>query len=271
MTTRIGGVLLVALVSLAAWGCGNASAPSGTTAQNEAREDSAVRPAKAEVPALSSDEAETPPVATEADENAAGAAADVPAPAGTSDPGEQPAPVRLPAPAVSLDEVPDADLAMPKVSMTEAHAALCKVKVGEAFPEFELSDLDGNPLKTSELRGERMTLVVFWNGRKPTALEQLGDLARDFAPRFAARGVKIVAINSGDDPQLAAELAKKAGGDFTVLCDPEGKAVESLAAARVPSTYLVDATGRVAWFDIEYSRSTRRDLAHAIRFLLTQK
>jgi peroxiredoxin len=168
-----------------------------------------------------------------------------------------------------LDEAPESQLAMPKVSLSDAHAALCKVKVGDAFPSLPPNDLAGQA--AANVMGEKLTVVVFWNGSKPTALEQLGDLGPEIAARFGPRGVKVVAINSGDEPQLAAELAKKEAAEYTLLGDEGGKLLEQTAPARVPSSYLLDASGRVVWFDIEYSRTTRRDLVQAIRFLLAQK
>jgi hypothetical protein len=53
-----------------------------------------------------------------------------------------------------------------------------------------------------------------------------------------------------------------------VLCDPEQSLLARVAPGKVPATYLLDAAGKVLWFDIEYSRSTRRELAEAIRYTL---
>jgi hypothetical protein len=36
----------------------------------------------------------------------------------------------------------------------------------------------------------------------------------------------------------------------------------------MPRTYLLDAGGRILWFDVEYSRPMRRDLVEAIRVTL---
>jgi len=234
------------------------TATSAPVSADSPQESSPVRVASAESPtAAESDtlEVESASVKTE----------DAPA---TDAP--QQAPAQLPpAAAIPLDEAPESQLAMPKVSLSNAHAALCKVKVGDAFPSLPPNDLAGQ--SAANVMGDKLTVVVFWNGSKPTALEQLGDLGPEIAARFGPRGLKVVAINSGDEPQLAAELAKKAAAQYTSLGDEGGKLLEQTAPARIPSTYLLDASGRVVWFDIEYSRTTRRDLVQAIRFLLAQK
>jgi peroxiredoxin len=197
-------------------------------------------------------------------------------PAAKSDHAEPPAETASPAPArltdvkaiVPFGEVADAELQMPRVSLTQVHADACRVKVGDLFPESGLKDTAGQAQPLANLRGKKMTVVVFWNGRKANSREELADLEPTILARFGASGVGIVGVNSGDDPQLVGELAKQSGASFPVLCDPEQTLLAQVAPGKVPATYLVDATGKVLWFDIEYSRSTRRELAEAIRYTL---
>lgn len=264
---------------LSTLGCGQSSSESRPSAAAPAA-DSNVRVASAEelvtaddAEPASAESAAAEPVAENSSDASDDAVASAPVESVAAAPAAEAAPQApaklAPAAAIPLDEAPESELSLPKVSLSDAHAALCKVKVGDAFPSLPASDVAGQASPAT--LGEKLTVVVFWNGSKPTALEQLGDLGPEIAARFAPRGVKVVAINSGDDAQLAAELAKKAAADYTLLGDEGGKLLEQVAPGRVPSTWLLDASGRVVWFDIEYSRTTRRDLVQAIRFLLAQK
>ena len=171
-------------------------------------------------------------------------------------------------PIVPFGEVADAELKMPQVSMTHEHADACRVKVGDSFPAADLKDVAGQPKPLAALRGPKLTVVVFWNGKKANAREELADLEPTILARFGTSGLGIVGVNSGDDPQLASELAKQAGASFPVLCDPDQTLLAQVAPGKVPATYLLDSAGKVLWFDIEYSRSTRRELAEAIRYTL---
>jgi peroxiredoxin len=170
-----------------------------------------------------------------------------------------------------LDNVDAADLTMPEVSLTEQHAATCRVRVGEKFPDLQLPDTAGQQQSLSRLLGDKLTLVVFWNSKEPTSLEELADLGRYHQPRFGDRGLAIVAVNTGDKPQLAAELAKQAGAEFTILSDADGAAFQQVATAKIPRSYLLDPSGTVLWFDLEYSPTTQRDLAEAIRYSLARE
>ncbi len=183
-------------------------------------------------------------------------------------PAEPPAPVPVADVPLPLDNVDTADITMPEVVLTEQHAAMSNVKVGDRFPNLELPNLAGEKRSLTELLGPKLTVVTFWNARQTTGLEELSDLSRYFAPRFGSDGLAIVAVNTGDDVQLASELAKEATARFPVLSDADGQALHSVATAKLPRTYLLDPSGNVLWFDLEYSPTTRRDLVRAIRYQL---
>jgi peroxiredoxin len=162
-----------------------------------------------------------------------------------------------------------AELTLPAVVLSEAHAKTCRVRIGDRFPELELADLEGSPQSLAKQMGSQLTVVCFWNSVQPSALQELIDLGPDVGDRFSSHGVAVVGVNVGDDPQTAGDLAKKTGAQFPILCDPQSQAMSQLASEKMPRTYLVDASGKIAWLDIEYSRTTRRDLSQAIRFLLS--
>lgn len=181
---------------------------------------------------------------------------------------QTPAPLPASAAPLPLDHVPAADLKMPGVVLSDQHAALCKVKVGDQFPALELPNLAGEKKSLNELFGSKLTLVVFWNGKQPTGIEELSDLARYHLPRFGDKGLAVVAINTGDAAAQAGELSQKAGAAYPVLSDADGAALSQVATSKLPRSYLLDPSGKVLWFDLEYSPTTRRDLAQAIRFTL---
>jgi len=39
----------------------------------------------------------------------------------------------------------------------------------------------------------------------------------------------------------------------------------------MPRTFLLDANGKVLWFDVEYSRAARRDLIVSIKAVLGER
>jgi hypothetical protein len=81
----------------------------------------------------------------------------------------------------------------------------------------------------------------------------VGDLKEDFAPGYADAGVKFVTLAG---PAL--------GNKFASLSIDKAKLAQTLGEGRGPRVYVLDASGKVAWFDIEYSLSTHRELHAAL-------
>ena len=170
------------------------------------------------------------------------------------------------APDVLDDRTPE----IPPVVMSEQHAVTCLVRVGDTMPDARLTDLSGKEQDLSKLLGDKLTVVFFFSTKDRHSLDQVGDMAVQIASPLAAQGVKVVGICERDKADIVRRECEKQGVSYPVLLDPTGKFYRQLATAHLARTYLLDATGKVLWFDIEYVRATRRDLREALRALLVQ-
>ncbi len=155
---------------------------------------------------------------------------------------------------------------MPTVVMTEAHAATCLVKVGEVFPEVTLNDSFGEPTTLASLRGEKLTVVLFWNARTPYGIAQLHDLETYVQSRFNSQGVSIVGINVGDTTETVRDITSDKGIAYPQLLDSDGSLYRQVATQCIPRVYLLDTQRTILWLDLEYSVGTMRHLLQAIRF-----
>ncbi len=167
-----------------------------------------------------------------------------------------------------LDLVPTERLTTPVVALSEQHARLCQVRQGDRFPIVDLPTITGEPQKLDNLLGNKLTLVLWWNSQEPSGQEALRDVTRYYLPRFDEQGLAAIAIHSGTlSPTFQAEFGDLA---FPVLQDATGEALRQVGTGRIPRIYLLDAAGTIVWFDIEYSTTTRRDLATMIRLALAE-
>ncbi len=156
-------------------------------------------------------------------------------------------------------------LTMPEVKLTASHAALCVVNTNEAMPSITLPDLEGKEQNLSTLYGENLTVVCFWKGDRALARTELADLGPDVVERYGEKGVNVIGIAVEETGQTAEQHVFDAGATFPNLVDADGNAMSLVGTEKLPRTYLLDANGEVLWFDIEYSRTTRRELRKAIR------
>ncbi len=165
---------------------------------------------------------------------------------------------------LSLSTLESAENAtVPPVVLTNDHEALCRVKVGDTLPEIELPKVEGGNAKLSGLYGKSATVVVFWKGDRQMAIDELADLGPDVVEKFGPHGVEVVGVAVAD-PAEAGSSIKQAAATFPQLLDADGKAFDKVGAEKFPWTIVVDANGKIVWFDLEYSLATRRELQQAL-------
>ena len=176
-------------------------------------------------------------------------------------------------PATAPPSEPPPKPTMPKVLLTEEQKATCRVGVGDILPGGEVTGRDGSPHALADLLGQRLTVVFLWNvpqGARARLLTEtaLGDLAVDVAQPYAEKGVRVVGVNVGDATQTVTQIAQSTGAEFPQMLDPQGALFAQVATGGLPRIYLLDAEGKILWFDLEYSRSTHDALLTAIRVTL---
>jgi len=160
---------------------------------------------------------------------------------------------------------------MPEVKMPETLLETCLVKVGDRMPEAELADLRNKRVSLRSLLGKKLTVVLFWNSENLYATQALEYAGLEVAEPFGKKGVGVIGVDVKDTPEAARKAVADAGAKYVNLLDPEGRYFSKVATEKIPRVYLLDASGKILWLDIEYSASTRRDLDRAIKFALGEK
>jgi tetratricopeptide (TPR) repeat protein len=128
--------------------------------------------------------------------------------------------------------------------LVPAAATLQSLQVGAEAPDFFLPSLSGETRAFSELRGEKLTVVVFWStwSRKSIpALERMDELYR----RYADRGLSVIAINADgqtlDAKTLAAirELKERKKIEFPILLDDHLRTFHDFGVIALPSMIVL--------------------------------
>jgi peroxiredoxin len=159
---------------------------------------------------------------------------------------------------------------MPNVALSDQHSKSCPIKVGQDFPNLTLTDQAGKSLELNKARG-RYTLVVLWSASVPSAVEEFGDLDAYAYQPYKNVGLNVVAVHTpAGKTQKPTEVLQKVKPAFTTLNDTNGELWEKLGKGSLPRTFLLDGQGKVLWFDIEYSRETRRQLQQALQSVIRE-
>lgn len=137
-------------------------------------------------------------------------------------------------------------------ALAPAEGASSTAAQGTAFPQFEGSDLEGNPVDNSLFAGNAFTVVNFWfNGCKP-CVEELDDL-NALNEKVKAQGGEVVGINTEtlDGNQQGIETAKKllatTGASYRNIYFASGSEAGKFALniMAFPTTYVFDRDGNV--------------------------
>lgn len=158
---------------------------------------------------------------------------------------------------------------VPAVQMSSGECADCAVAVGDAMPAIELPVVGGHRTALAELRGEQATVILFWTADRWMSETALGDLERDVARPLAKRGVRVVGVAVGAAAAQAPVAIKKSGASYPQLLDAEAQAAGRVGGVERPRVYVLDEAGKIAWFDIEYSETTRREMLRTLAVLTT--
>lgn len=112
---------------------------------------------------------------------------------------------------------------------------------GQPAPDFALKSTAGKNLRLSEWRGE-VVLLSFWAGFCGRCTDQLAELDR-LQRDYAARGVRVVAVNIDRDAQPARDAASRS--KLLVLHDSDQSVARQYELSALPLTVVVDAHGNV--------------------------
>jgi len=136
-------------------------------------------------------------------------------------------------------------VAMSLVLVAGAHAAGFEARAATPAPELKAHDLKGAPRTLADYRG-KVVLLNFWASWCPPCLREMPSLER-LRTRMAGRPLEIVALASAEtQDDVTSYLAKMKLG-FPVLLDPDGDNTRRWKVFALPTSFLLDAEGRVRY------------------------
>jgi thiol-disulfide isomerase/thioredoxin len=153
-------------------------------------------------------------------------------------------------------------------------AALCTtaasaVEVGEPAPAFALATPQGETVALERLRGQ-VVYVDFWAswcGPCKRSFPWMNDLAA----RYGRDGFTIVAVNVDKKAEDAQRFLAAMPARFTVVYDAPGATPAAYAVKGMPSSYLVDRSGRVVMVEQGFRDEQKAAVESRIRELLAAR
>lgn len=125
-----------------------------------------------------------------------------------------------------------------------AASARADVKVGDAFPALApagVVNLAGGNLPATAGQVVFVDFWASWCAPCKASFPAMAKLHADYAPR----GLIIAAVSIDEKPAAALAFWKKQSPPFATLHDREQKLVKQVVVPTMPTSYLLDRTGKV--------------------------
>ena len=93
------------------------------------------------------------------------------------------------------------------------------INEGDAAPDFETRDAEGNAVRLSDLRGQKVVLYFYPKDDTPGCTKEACSFRDSFA-EYERRGIKVLGV-SPDDERSHRKFAEKYSLPFTLLADTD--------------------------------------------------
>lgn len=157
---------------------------------------------------------------------------------------------------VTLATVPIGNIApglpVPEPSAFLLGSPIPGLRVGDLAPELvvdrtdgrlELTDLDGSPIRLSDLRG-KVVWINFWASWCPPCQFETPTI-RALDERFRARGLTVVAIQVQQTVDAGRDYAARYELEYTIGADVTGDFFHLYRGFALPTQFFLDPDGRI--------------------------
>lgn len=112
-------------------------------------------------------------------------------------------------------------------------------------PDFELTDIDGTSHRLSDYRG-KVLIINFWATWCPPCREEMPSMDRAWA-MLKEEDTQMLAVNVGEDEDTIFQFTANYPVEFPLVMDRDSKVVEEWPVRGLPTTFVVDREGRLAY------------------------
>jgi cytochrome c biogenesis protein CcmG, thiol:disulfide interchange protein DsbE len=143
------------------------------------------------------------------------------------------------------------------------------VDAGKAAPDFQLPSLKQGTVKLSHYKGKVVYLDFWasWCGPCKKTFPWLNDLQK----KYGKDGFEVVGVNVDANKADADTFLAMTPAEFTIVLDPDGKVANSYELQGMPSSYIIDRTGKVHLAHRGFKEGEAAELESKIKQLLQAK
>jgi peroxiredoxin len=115
---------------------------------------------------------------------------------------------------------------------------------GTPAPAFSAESLEGHVVEVPQGMAGQVVAIRFWADWCRFCETEMRDIEQVYR-ELGARGLRVLAVNVGQDRQTAQRFVKRLGISYTTLLDPDSVTARSYGVIGLPTTFFVDRQGLI--------------------------
>lgn len=146
--------------------------------------------------------------------------------------------------------------------------AASAVDAGDAAPAFSLPGTKGDPVALDKLRG-KVVYVDFWAswcGPCRRSFPWMNDMQQ----KYGAKGLVVVGVNVDKKRADADKFLAQVPASFTLAFDEAGSTPNAYGVKGMPSSYLIDAGGKVVYVERGFLDEHKAELEQRVAALVNK-
>lgn len=150
-------------------------------------------------------------------------------------------------------------------------SSIIPVKPRMAAPGMALNDLDGHKIDLAKLRG-KVVIVNFWATWCPPCRREFPSMER-LRQKLANKPLVLLAVNEGEGVDTIEQFTSMLDlqPQFPILLDLEGDAMAFWPVRGLPTTFIIDKRGRMAYRAIGGREFDHPEVIQLIERLIKEK
>jgi peroxiredoxin len=115
---------------------------------------------------------------------------------------------------------------------------------GEPAPDFTLTDMQGQKVTLSDLKG-KVVILNFWATWCPPCREEMPSMEQLYR-RYGGQGLVILAVNVEENGMSAVKrFLQRTPYSFPILLDADAEVQNTYKVFRFPETFIIDRNGNI--------------------------
>ena len=115
--------------------------------------------------------------------------------------------------------------------------------IGQQAPDFTLTDLEGNQVRLSDLRG-KVVFINFWASWCPPCRAEMPDI-ETVHQKHKDEGVVVLGVDIQEPEEVVRRFVEEGGYSWTFLLDTTGVVTATYKVSAIPTSFFINRDGMI--------------------------